>query len=506
MASSKPNILFIITDHHAYFDHNRAGEFEFAPPAFERFCSQGVRFDRAYSVCPLCSPARASMMTGLYPSAHGLRWNTEATWMPSNRSDFAPGTRLYSHFLGTRDYRNAYVGKWHCGHERLPADFGIEGWSLPDYGKVYMSDAYRQYAERHDLGEARVRVEHYIGRPEWEGKTLTLHHSSPWRFMNGSGVLLGPPEAHEENFVAHLAAEELKELARADQPWSLVVSFWGPHQPYYPTEPYAGMIDPGSIPPYPSFDDGCRGKPLRHLIHRDLTHGPPRKYWPDWPVWQQVLGRCYEQQLQLDAAVGAVLEALDGLDLTENTLVIWLADHGDAVASHGGVWDKASTFTEEVARIPMAIRWPGELPAGARSGRLVSNMDATATMLDAAGASVPAEMHSRSLLPLCRDGDGADWPDQVVCEHNGHGDDILQRIVVTDRYKYVAALFDGDELYDLKEDPHEMNNLIHSSDHAGVCQEMRARLIEHIQRTDDRLAQRRLLYALKRGTRTGADW
>jgi len=506
VASSKPNILFIITDHHAYFDHNRAGEFEFAPPAFERFCSQGVRFDRAYSVCPLCSPARASMMTGLYPSAHGLRWNTEATWMPSNRSDFAPGTRLYSHFLGTRDYRNAYVGKWHCGHERLPADFGIEGWSLPDYGKVYMSDAYRQYAERHDLGEARVRVEHYIGRPEWEGKTLTLHHSSPWRFMNGSGVLLGPPEAHEENFVAHLAAEELKELARADQPWSLVVSFWGPHQPYYPTEPYAGMIDPGSIPPYPSFDDGCRGKPLRHLIHRDLTHGPPRKYWPDWPVWQQVLGRCYEQQLQLDAAVGAVLEALDGLDLTENTLVIWLADHGDAVASHGGVWDKASTFTEEVARIPMAIRWPGELPAGARSGRLVSNMDATATMLDAAGASVPAEMHSRSLLPLCRDGDGADWPDQVVCEHNGHGDDILQRIVVTDRYKYVAALFDGDELYDLKEDPHEMNNLIHSSDHAGVCQEMRARLIEHIQRTDDRLAQRRLLYALKRGTRTGADW
>ena len=498
-ASGKPNILFVITDHHAYFDPNRPGEFEFAPPAFERFCSKAVRFDRAYAVCPLCSPARASMMTGLYPSAHGLRWNTEATHMPWNRSDFAPDTRLYGDFLAAEGYRNAYVGKWHCGHERLPADFGLEGWSLPDYGKVYMSDAYRQYCRQRGLGEPRARVEHYIGRPEWEGKTLTLHHSSPWRFMNGSGVLVGPAEAHEENFVADLAVEKLRELARSDQPWSLVASFWGPHQPYYPAEPFAGMIEPGSIPEYPSFEDDCRGKPLRHLIHRDLTHGPPRKYWPDWPTWQQVLARCYEQQLQLDDAVGTILRALDDLDLTDDTIVIWLADHGDALASHGGVWDKASTFTEEVARVPMAIRWPGELPAGGRTGRLVSNMDATATMLEAAGAAVPESMHSRSLLPLCRNLEGADWPDQLVCEHNGHGDDILQRIVVTDRYKYVAAVFDGDELYDLKDDPHEMTNLLHSGEHAGVGDEMRARLVQHIESTGDGLAEGKLLYVLKRG-------
>ena len=499
MASSRPNILLIITDHHAWFDHNRKGEYEFELPRFERFWRGGVRFDRASSVCPICSPARASMMTGLYPSAHGLRWNTEALRMPGNRSDFAPGTRLYGHFLAGQGYRNAYVGKWHCGHERLPADYGLEGWSLPDYGKVYMSDAYRRYAERRGLGDAQARIEHYLTRPEWEGQTLVLHDRSPWRFMNGSGVLAGPPEAHEENFVAHLAVEKLRQLAEGDRPWSLVASFWGPHQPYYPTEPYAGMIDPKSIPVYPSFEDECEGKPLRHLIHRDLTHGPPRKYWPDWPTWQEVLARCYEQQLQLDDAVGTILDALDDLGLAEDTMVMWLADHGDALASHGGVWDKASTFTEEVARVPMAVRWPRELPAGARTNKLVSNMDVTATMLDAAGAVVPANMHSRSLLPLCRDLRGAAWPDQVVCEHNGHGDNILQRIVVTDQFKYVAALFDGDELYDLREDPHEMTNLIHSSRHADVCEEMRARLIEHITSTDDSLAGGRLLYALRRG-------
>ena len=103
------------------------------------------------------------------------------------------------------------------------------------------------------------------------------------------------------------------------------------------------------------------------------------------------------------------------------------------------------------------------------------------------------------MLPLCRDAEGADWADQVVCEHNGHGDDLLQRIVVTDRYKYVAAIFDGDELYDLRDDPHEMTNLVDSGEHADVCREMRSRLIEHIERTEDRLARSRLLYVLKHG-------
>ncbi len=126
-------------------------------------------------------------------------------------------------------------------------------------------------------------------------------------------------------------------------------------------------------------------------------------------------------------------------------------------------------------------------------------MDATATMLDAAGVAVPEGMHSRSVLPLCREGDAADWPDQVVCEHHGHGDDMLLRICVTDRYKYVAAIFDGDELYDLQDDPHEMRNLVDDPAYARVCREMRGRLIDHIERVGDRHAAYRLLYTLRAG-------
>ncbi|MCC7407996.1 MAG: sulfatase-like hydrolase/transferase [Phycisphaeraceae bacterium] len=498
MKDTRPNILFIIADHQLAHGHCRPGHFEFRQPVFEEFCRQGVRFDRAYSVSPVCTPARASMMTGMYPSSHGLRWNSESKGVPGNRIEFASGTQLYAHHLARQGYRNAYVGKWHCGEERLPADYGIEGWSLAGYGAPYMSPAYEQYAKERGLGKATARIEHYIYRPEWTGKTMELHHPTFWHFMFGSGVLLGPPEAHEEFFVAEMAAQKVREMSKQDQPWSLVASFWGPHQPYYPTEPYAGMIDPKSIPEYPSFNDDLKGRPFRHIIHRDLMMGKVRQdSWQTWDVWQEVLARCYEQTIQTDAAIGRLLKSLEEEGVADNTLVIWLADHGDALACHGGLFDKGSSFLEEVARVPMAMRWPKGLPKDVSTSKLVSNMDATATILAAAGAPVPAEMHSRSLLELARTPNSTPWPDQVVCQHHGHyTDDIMLRMVVTDRYKYVGAIFDGDELYDLQEDPYEMNNLVHDPAHAELARQMRQRLIDHLENSNDKVAFR-LLHALK---------
>jgi arylsulfatase A-like enzyme len=492
----KPNILVIITDHQAFYGHARPGEFEYVWPNFRRFCSDGVRFDRAYTVCPICSPARASMVTGTYPSRHGLIWNTEVL-TSENRTDFRQGQQLYSHYLSQAGYRNAYVGKWHCGHQKLPVDYGIEGWSLPDYGKVYMSDAYREYAAEHGLGTACARIEHNLNHPEWAGQRLALHHESPWHFMNGSGVLDGPPEAHEEQFVAHLAVQKLKELTQASQPWSLVASFWGPHQAYYPSEPFASMVDPASIPEYPSFRDDLSGRPLRHHLHRDFHH-VGAKGWRAWSIWQEVLARAYGQGLQTDAAIGALLDALDESGASDDTIVIWCADHGDAVASHGGLWDKASTFTEEVARIPLAVRWPARFSGGRAEERLVSNLDVTATILDAAGVSLPETMNSRSLLPLCEAHSETARPDDLICEHNGHGENILQRIVIHDRYKYVAALYDGDEMYDLTADPFEFRNIVDEPQYQEVASELRQRIIAHIERTRDRRATL-LAYALKHG-------
>jgi len=487
----RPNILLIITDHHAYYGHygERDG-FSYRWPRWEQFCGEGTKFNRAYSVCPICTPARASMMTGEYPSRHGMVRNTEVRRHDSI-IDFRQGQRLYSHHLSGQGYRNAYIGKWHCGHERLPEDYGIEGWSLPDYGKVYMSDAYERYAAERGCGPARARMEWNLNHPEWAGQTLTLHHESPWRFMNGSGVMEGPPAAHEEQFVANLSIDKLNELVTQSrdtgQPWSLVASFWGPHQAYYPTEPFAGMVDPATIPEYPSFLDDLAGRPFRHYAWREFRHTGSRA-WTDWATWQEVLARAYEQGLQTDAAIGDLLDALEASGTAEDTIVLWCADHGDAIASHGGLWDKGSSFAEEVARVPMAVRWPAKVAGGREIDELVSNMDVTATMLDAAGVSPPGRMASRSLLPLCEG--NADWSDELICEHNGHGDDILQRIIIHDRYKYVAALYDGDELYDLVDDPYEMKNLVDDPEHRDVKDGLRQRIIAHIECADDKRASR----------------
>ncbi len=499
MANSQPNIVFIIADHQAFYGHDRPGEFDYKWENFERFASEGVRFERAYSVCPLCSPARSSMMTGVYPSSHGIVMNTEAAAY-GNQADLDSGQQLYSHYLSQAGYRNGYVGKWHCGRERLPIDYGIEGWALPDYGKIYMSDEYERYAEERGFGKARAQIEYNINTPEWQGQEIVLHDPSPWKFMNGSGILAGPPEAHEEQFVAHLACEKLREFAGSDQPFSLVVSLWGPHQPYYPSAEFAGRVDPAAIPEYPSFRDDLSGRPFRHLFHREISHRSAQSF-PEWSTWQEILARCYAQGHQTDAAVGNVLDTLDELGLTDDTIVIWLADHGDAVASHGGLWDKSSTFIEEVARVPLAIRWPRAIEAGKRTDALVSNMDATATMLAAAGVAIPECMHSRSLLPLCQDGAEAEWADELVCEHLGHSYFFPMRMILHDRYKYVFSLHDMNELYDLESDPFEMNNLVHEAEQAEIVADMRRRLIRHIEDSSmrDQRLKRVMLLALEQG-------
>ncbi|MFB3893463.1 MAG: sulfatase-like hydrolase/transferase [Phycisphaerae bacterium] len=334
-------------------------------PAFERLCDTGARFERAYSVCPVCTPARASMMTGQYPFAHGLRWNDIE--MPTD-------ARLYSHYLG----------------------------------------------------------------------------------------------------------------------------FWNPHHPYAPSEPFAGSIPPAEIPPHPTFDDDLSTRPLRYRIQANCHYATFPRRRP-WPYWREILRRCYEQTMQLDTAVERILSELQASGQADNTLVIYVADHGDTVSAYGGQWDKASTYTEVVARVPMAIRWPGRIRPGTMIDGLVSNMDVTATMLDAAGVAVPATMHSRSLLPLAAG--AADRPDSLLCEHNGHHwERLTQRVLCRGQYKYVACVYDGDELYDLAGDPFGQRNLVDDPSRRDLLRDMRLDLLGRLERLGDRVDRGSMLFVLRERT------
>jgi len=478
--TDKPNILFIITDHYAYYGHFDTANGKFGMPYTESLAKEGIFFKNAYCVQPLCSPARASMMSGVYPSKHGMRWNTGASRSEKfARTEFKPEQKLYSHFLSQAGYRNGYFGKWHCAETKTAADYGFEGWSLPDYGKIYMSDAYKDYCRKRGLGDATALIEHSVNHPKWEGTKQVLHHKSTWRFMNNSGILQGPKEAHEENFVANLAIEKLHEFSKSKQPFSMTVSFWGPHHAYFPSEEYAGKVDPSKIKELANFRDDYAKKPHRHIEHRDHTHEGKNRWRNNWPIWQSILARCYEQMLQIDDAIKDVVETLKKLGLYDNTIIIFCADHGDSVASRGGLWDKSSTYTEEVARVPMFVRFPKKIKEPYISDKLVSNMDTTATILDAAGVEVPEYFDSRSLLELVDNPN--QWRDVLVSEHNGKGDKVLERIAIKGNYKYVAALPERDELYDLKNDPNEFVNLVDDKKYQHVKQQMQQELIRHME-------------------------
>jgi len=186
----------------------------------------------------------------------------------------------------------------------------------------------------------------------------------------------------------------------------------------------------------------------------------------------------------VDAAAGTILDALDELGLSGNTLVLWTTDHGDGLACHGGHFDKRSYMPEEMIRIPMAVRWPGRIAPGRTSQRLVGNLDVAPTILDAAGLDFPNPIDGASVLPICMN-PSSQWRDDLMCETHGHGENVLGRLVVTDRYKYVHNWGDMDELYDLREDVFEMNNLVENAAHQGALGEMRERLVKWRKQTND---------------------
>ena len=486
---TSPNIVLVIADHVAFSGHYAQQRYDYRWPRLEALATQGAWFNKAYAITPVCTPSRASLLTGKRPDKHGLRWNCEYP-IPYNRKEFRSDEVLYCQALANAGYKNHYVGKWHCGTEHGPEHFGLEGWSLPEYGNVYASDTYKQYLR--SLGEEQPSclIEHHLLQPELNGTSVLMDPDEPWDFMDGAGVLSGSAEVHEQFFVANMACERLRQIASArsqlqtqsqtQSPFSMIVSLWGPHHPYYPSQVFADLINPDDIPPYPSFADPLDDKPLRYKVQRDLRcqHRAGER-WPDWKTWQTVMARCYASGLQTDAAIGKIIDCMSELNLDDNTLFIVTADHGDGLAAHGAGWDKYSSFTEEVGRIPLVMRWPSEIKAGIEVETPVNLLDVSATMMAAGKCSTdhPLSVDGEDLLPIIK---GDQQRKAMICDHFGHSGDVcFQKILYADGWKYVSAYSAGDELYDLNSDPFELHNLINDESTTERQHSMRAQIIEH---------------------------
>ena len=454
-------IVLIMTDQHALHAIGCYGARICRTPNIDALAAGGIRFTNAHTPCALCAPARASLFSGLYPHSHGILGNQELI-----RTDLD----YFPRRLTELGYRLGYSGKWHAGLARRAKDMGFEGFGPRGYGNVKDGGHYERWLEEKGLQAPTPTIEfHAEGEPKRAlGDT--------------SGYTDGPTEASGTAFVADVAIDLLGKFAAADAPFFLMCSFWGPHAPYFPSADFKDLYDPADIPPWESFTDELAGKPTIHRKHRRCVF--PGAAEADWPTWAQAIARYYAYASEIDHHIGRLIGKLKDLGVYDEALIVFTADHGETAGIHGGAFDKGAMAYEEVYRIPMIFKMPGGAGAGTTRPHLVSFHDLADTFCDVAGTKM-SQGHGRSIAPILADAD-APGREHFVAEFHRHRFPAAQRIVWWRNYKFVLNFADTGELYDLEADPAEMDNLIDEASLRGVRDEMRSRLLAHMQETDDR--------------------
>ena len=466
MSSSRrrPNILWICTDQQRYDTLGAQGNAHVSTPRLDALWRSGTAFTHAYCQSPICTPSRASFLTGTYPST----------------------------CHNTRNGNDRFVERFPLV-TRLLADAGYDCGLI---GKLHLASAYGRIEPRTDDGYRYWRYSHGP-RDDWP----LGHDYADWVRQHGSvlGELIEDPAGvpaplHQTTWCAERTIEFITEPRAADTPWLACVNIYDPHPPFNPPQEYRDRYAPAAMPG-PLFrssdlaqqerlaavDFQSRGRPPDDLDIRSpvIPESPGREgaagagaraggrsNLPPHATARdaRTLQAAYYAMIELiDDQVGRMLDALRDSGQADDTLVLFTSDHGEMLGDHGLI-QKGCRFYEGLVRVPLILAWPGTIRAGLVSDALVELTDLAPTLLQAAGAPVPEWMQGRSLLPLA--GGGADprrHRDAVLCEYFDALDapDATRATMYRER-RYKLVVYHGHglgELYDLEQDPGEFDNL-----------------------------------------------
>jgi len=437
----RPNVLLVFTDQQVWRAMSCAGNPYLSTPAMDRLAAEGVRFERSYCMSPVCGPARSSILTGRMPHETGVEWNGQA---------LKPEIPHLGHLFRRQGYRTVWAGKWH-----LPIGYPL-----------------RAANEQREIDGFEL-LPFYDSSKDWP----------EWGYGDVTDVPL-----------AEATVGFLKQ--RHDQPFLLGVSFCNPHDCCYLTRrperyPQADEID-APLPPLPPNSPVNPDEPEFTMEKRQQDHyGDELLLSRDWgeSQWRAYLWNYYRMTERVDAAFGRVLQALDESGLARDTIVLFTSDHGDGVASHR--WTAKLSLYEEATRIPFIVRWPGHIPAGrVDAEHLVSQLDVLPTFCDYAGITAPAKVRGRSLKSIIDD-PRTPWREYIVTEL---ADDNLDRsrqgrMVRSAQYKYNLYSHGArrEQLFDLKYDPGETQNLAYEPAMHKVVKAHRALLRQWMNETNDRV-------------------
>jgi len=425
----RPNILWICTDQQRYDTIHALGNEHIATPNIDRLVAEGTAFNHAFCQSPICTPSRASYLTGMYPSSvHGSS-NGNDYW-----SEAAP---LVTKLLADEaEYDCGLAGKLHLA--------GAHGRIEPR-----SNDGYRVFHWSHDSRDQWPEGHAYADWVRKEGHVLA-------ELREDTASL--PPELHQTTWCADRAIDFICE--KREYPWLMSVNIFDPHSPFDPPREYLERYDPGMLPD-PLWSDK---DPLAHEMLGPVDGATSI----DLDQAKEVLAAYYAMIELIDDNVGRMLQTLEESGQREDTLVIFTSDHGELVGDHQLV-GKGCRFYESLVRVPLICSWPGQVREGVICDALVELVDIAPTLLELAGVPLPERMQGRSLWPLLT-GAAAEHRDFVRSEYyralnpDAPGREHLQGTYATmirDRRYKLVVYHDRDigELFDLEIDPGEFDNL-----------------------------------------------
>ena len=474
--ANRPNVVFLFSDQHRADGFGHAGDPVLQTPHFDQIAEDGVRFTNAYTTCPVCVPARASLFTASYPHNTGVLDNS--AYLPDDH-------RTWIEELRDGGYYTALVGE---AHQRRPEHYRENEESyLPALGFEYIheigGDWNERYHESYLTDEWQENGLYDVFKDDLDARMEVAESDSAREAVDkATWASPLPVEDHMDSYVGRQATQFLENYDR-DDPFCLYVGFSGPHGPMDPPGEYAELYDPAEMP-----------APLPDGGHDEWVPSPAADYldslgWnPEY--WTEEMAREYRAAYYgkislIDHWVGEIIDALADQGELENTLVMYSADHGEFAGDRGRFGK--STFHEQSVNIPLLVRWPSELSAGASCDAPVELVDIGGTAVDAAGMSSGQDDPTsetfgfgRSVLAAAR----TPGNPEAAPREAAHSIHDTRTMIRTRQYKY--AIDEGGRgylLYDLSSDPDEQRNLVGHPDYAGVEREHRDRLLGFLQRT-----------------------
>lgn len=470
-APKRPNVLLIMTDQHRMDALGAYGNQIIRTPNIDSLAAGGVRFTNCWTQHPVCMPSRASIFTGRYPSAHGVRTNG----VPLPRHEITLAQTLLD-----AGYQTFGAGKFHF---------------IPHY--PYGSplplmethpDPYYGFREFH-LGEDGRSGEQWL----WIQKNYPQYHRKP-----DSEI---PVELHNSHWVASHTIDCIKRAASGNAPFFAFASFVDPHHAYNPPSPYREMYNPKDMPPPVVRPSEREQKPPHYAGLYDMYKG--------WGEPAHHRSQYYGEVTFIDDSVGRILRTLDELKLRDNTLIVFLSDHGDLLGDHY-LYTKGPFHYRHCASVPLIVNMPVNMPAGDTSGKVVNGIvqeiDVMPTILDIVGVKAPDGVQGRSQKDVITEGGGNTGYDSALIEYGTsgvtdpkagvqEGTSVDLWTLRTDRWRmsYYPAQTTG-ELYDLEADPDEFRNIWNMTKFDSVQRLLKEQLLDRVLLAHDPLPRRENRY------------